>query len=133
MLFGHSHAYQVTFRIIQLAMKLDDEPVLTRAGRMAFTRWRSLDHYMIKTECKGGSEKKNEKESSSGGSSDKKNETESSSHGSSEKKNETKSGSSSENKQKEIISYAGPFKASGPMSMRAVRLVQNARQRAASV
>ena len=101
---------------------------------MAFTRSRSLDFYKSKNEKESGSDKKNEKESGSHGS-DKKNETKSGSHGSSDKKNETESGSSSSEKknEKEIISYAGLFQASGPMNMRAVRHLQNARQRAASV
>ena len=101
-------------------MKAEDyEPVLTRRNRTAFTRSRSLD-------CGG---MKKETESSSG----MKKETEISS--SSDMKKETEISSSSGIKERQLIYGGGSFKPTGPMTLRALRFVQNqqARVRAASI
>ena len=100
----------------------DDEPVLTRRNRTAFTRSRSLDCGGMKKETESSSGMKKETEISSSSSSGMKKETEISS-------------SSGMNKECQLIYGGGSFKATGPMSLRALRFVQNqqARVRAASI
>ena len=103
----------------------DDEPVMTRSNRSAFTRSRSLDYIrIVKTIFL----------EESSGSSDKKKMTESSSSSGMKKETEISS-SSGMKKEPELIHGGGSFKASGHMNLRALRGVQQeqARVRAASI